>query len=95
MMLQKVNDKATREYNDQLDWAWNCIDNAVLLNAPERAYNIIVALVRLIEKANIELSGRYDFAPARVLYRIPSLLSCTGIEDRHIDRIIEIAINRD
>lgn len=92
MMLQKVNDKATREYNDQLDWAWSCIDNAVLLDVPERAYNIIVALIRLIEKANIELSGRYDFAPSRVLYCIPSLLSCAGIEDRHIDRIIEIVI---
>lgn len=92
MMLRKINNKATREYNDHMEWAWRKIENAVLLDAPERGYNIVVALVRLIEKANIELSGRYDFAPSRVLYRITSLLSCAGIEDRQIDRIIEIVI---
>lgn len=90
MMLRKINDKASREYNDQMDWAWYKINNAILLNAPKRAYNIAIALVRLIEKTNIALQGRYDFAPARKLYRIPNLMACVGIEDKHVDRIIEI-----
>lgn len=90
VMLGKVSVDATRRYNEQLDWMWGKIDEAVLLEAPERAYNIVVALARLVEKTNTSLLGRYDFAPARVLYRIPGLLACTGIEDRRIDRIIEM-----
>lgn len=90
MMLHKINNKAAREYNDRMDWAWSKIDNSVLLEAPERAYNIVIALIRLIEKTNTSLQGRYDFAPAKVLYRIPERLACTGIEDRWIDLIIEM-----
>lgn len=90
-MLNKVSSQAARQYNDKLDEAWNVIDECILLDAPERAYNIVLALCRLIETLNNELTGRYDFAPARVLYRIPKMLECTGIEDRHVDRIIEMS----
>lgn len=89
-MLAQANDKAPRCYNNEMDDAWQKIDQGILLSPPERAYNMVVALIRLIEQLNGELSGRYDFAPARVLYRIPGLLACTGIEDHKIDRIIEI-----
>lgn len=90
VMLDKVSGDAARRYNEQLEWMWGRIDEAVLLEAPERAYNIVVALARLVENANAALLGRYDFAPARVLSQIPGLLACAGIEDRHVDRIIEI-----
>lgn len=90
VMLGKISEEATRSYNEQLDWMWGRIDSSVLLAPPERAFNIVVSLVRLVERANTQLLGRYDFAPARVLYRIPGLLACAGIEDRQVDRIIEI-----
>lgn len=90
VMLAEVNTTAGRSYNNEMEQAWRRIDGAVLLAPPERAYNIVVALARLVERMNGELGGRYDFAPAKVLYRIPGLLACTGIEDRKIERIIEI-----
>ncbi len=88
-MLAKASAKAPRSYNNEMDDAWQKIDRCILLSPPERAYNIVVALARLVEKLNTRLTGRYDFAPARDLYRIPGLLSCAGIQDYQIDRIIE------
>ncbi len=91
-MLCNASDLAARQYNDKLDEGWSAITSSVALEAPERAYNIVVALCRLIEKQNGELSGRYDFAPARVLYRIPGMLSGVNIRDYEIERIVEIAL---
>lgn len=42
---------------------------------------------------NERLTGRYDFAPARPLARIPSLLDCMGITDHRLDNIIELNTN--
>lgn len=89
-MLSKANAQAARQYNDKLEEGWLDIETCVALKAPERAYNIVVALCRLIEKLNNDLTGRYDFAPARVLYRIPEMLAGVKIHDYHIDRIIEL-----
>lgn len=72
--------------------AWRNISAAVALKALERAYNIVCALCRQIEKLNNELTGRYDFAPARVLYRIPAMLAGVKIRDYEIDRIIDMNI---
>lgn len=91
-MLCKASDLAARQYNDKLDEGWRAITSAVALEAPERTYNIVMALCRLIEKQNGELSGRYDFAPARVLYRIPGMLNGVKIRDYKIDRILEMAL---
>ena len=88
-MLYNSNHIAGRQYNDATDGSWREISEAVLLPPPERAYNIVVALCRLVEKKNIQLSGKYDFTPAKKLYTIPALLACCGIEDRKIDVIIE------
>lgn len=92
-MLYNSSKLAGRQYNDQLDETWEEIDSSVLLKAPERSYNILVALCRLVEQLNIKLTGKYDFAPARVLYRIPGMLSCCGIEDRHIDQVIDMNVS--
>lgn len=92
-MLNKASVRAARQYNDKLDEAWRAIDESVELEAPERAYNIVCALCRLIENQNKELTGRYDFAPARTLYRIPMMLSDMKIHDYRIDRIIEMNID--
>lgn len=91
-MLSKASVHAARQYNDKLDEAWQAITAAVALEAPERAYNIVCALCRQIEKLNSFLTGRYDFAPARVLYRIPRMLAGVKIRDYEIDRIIEMSL---
>ena len=89
-MLGRVSVTAARQYNDALDRTWQQIDGAILLTPPERAYSIVAALCRLIEPANKRLTGRYDFVPARVLYALPRQLAVCGLEDRKIDRIIEL-----
>lgn len=91
-MIARISAAAARQYNDELDAAWKRIDDCVALLPPERAYNIVAALCRLIENLNAKLAGRYDFAPARALYRIPALLECTAIHDYRIDAIIELNI---
>ena len=91
-MLHSVNPVASRQYNDQLDWMYGRISDCVLLPEPEKSYNIVASLCRLIEKYNGQVSGRYDFAPAKPMYKIPSLLECAGIVDYKLDDIIEMNI---
>ena len=91
-MLKRVSLRAGYQYNDRMESMYSKIQSAVLLPPPERAYNIFCSLCRLIEKDNIAIGGRYDFQPAKRLYTLPSTLSCAGLKDYRIDRIIEIAV---
>lgn len=93
-MLAKISDKATREYNDCMDWCYRKVQGAVLLKSPERAYNIVVALCRLVEKYNKKISPCYLFHPALPIYRIPALLECIKLTDYHIDNIIDMAVDK-
>lgn len=93
-MLAKISDKATREYNDCMDWCYRKVQGAVLLQAPERAYNIVVALCRLVEKYNKKISPCYVFHPALPIYKIPSLLECIKLTDYRIDNIIDMAVDK-
>lgn len=63
-----------------------------MLQPPERAYNIVLALLRLITSLNVELTCRYDFYPARVLGKIPGMLADIGIKDYRIDDILNINV---
>lgn len=91
-MLGRINKQASRQYNDKADETFARASECILLEGVSKSYNIVIALCRIIEKLNRSLSGRYDFAPARVLYRIPSLLKCVGETDYKIDDIIELNI---
>lgn len=93
-MLATISDNATREYNDCTDWCYRKVQGAVLLEAPERAYNIVVALCRLVEKYNKKISPCYLFHPALPIYRIPSILECIKLTDYHIDNIIDMAVDK-
>lgn len=88
-MLYGHSTMAGRQYNNAMDGSWREIDAGILLQAPERAYNIVCAICRLIEALNIQLGGKYDFAPAKKLYGIPALLDCCRLEDHHVDAIID------
>lgn len=89
-MLAKIDKAACRQYNDRVDTTFTQIQGQILLDGIEKPYNITIALCRLIEKLNKKLERRYNFAPARVLYRIPALLSIIGAHDYNIDNIIEL-----
>ena len=88
--LRKIDDRAARQYNDKTDEAYRTISGCILLEAPQRSYNIVLSLCRIISSLNGRISGRYDFNPAKPLVRIPALLECIGIEDCKIDGIIEL-----
>lgn len=92
-MLQRAAPIAARQYNDRMDVMYHTIKDCVLLSEPEHSYNVVVALCRLVSQLNERLTGRYDFAPARPLARIPSLLDCIGISDHRLDNIIELNTN--
>ena len=89
-MLRKIDDRAARQYNDKTDEAYRTISGCILLEAPQRSYNIVLSLCRIISSLNGRISGRYDFNPAKPLVHIPALLECIGIEDCKIDGIIEL-----
>lgn len=91
-MLVSVHTNVGYEYNKALDVAWAMIDDAVLLQGVERSYGIVCALCRLIGSLNKELGHRYYFAPAEPIARIPYIMDVQGIEDREIDRIIDLNV---
>lgn len=67
-MLRKIDDRAARQYNDKTDEAYRTISGCILLEAPQRSYNIVLSLCRIISSLNGRISGRYDFNPANLLY---------------------------
>lgn len=90
-MLDNYKRGVGRVYNDRMDTVTKAIDGAILLKAPERAYNIMAALIRIISKINAELRPyNWDFYYARELEGIETKLERIGIKDYHIDEIIEI-----
>ena len=91
-MLDNYKRGVGRVYNDRMETVTEAIDGAILLKAPERAYNIMAALIRIISKINAELRPyNWDFVYARELESVEPKLKRLGIKDYHIDEIIEIA----
>ncbi|OKY95472.1 MAG: hypothetical protein BHV66_03995 [Alistipes putredinis] len=72
-MLRKIDDRAARQYNDKTDEAYRTISGCILLEAPQRSYNIVLSLCRIISSLNGRISGRYDFNPAKPLVRIQQI----------------------
>lgn len=91
-IMKHENVEAGRAYNDKLAICENSIEENVLLSPPERAYNIVLSLSRLVRKFNEEIVGWYDFAPAEYLYDIPRKIKTDKVKDYNIDLIIEKAL---
>lgn len=91
-MLVSANEKVGYEYNKALDETWAKIEDSVLLQGVERSYGIVCALCRLIGSLNKELGHRYYFAPAEPIARIPHIMDVQGIDDKGIDRIIDLNV---
>ena len=91
-ILISVDSEVGCEYNKAFDYTWSKIEECVLLEGAERSYSIVCALCRLIGSLNKELGRRYYIAPAVPIARIPNIMDVQGIEDKKVDRIIDVNI---
>lgn len=78
-----------KQYNIASEIVYNAIQECVALEAPERAYNIVVAACRLQGKQREKLKLRYTYQPSVECDKIPQMLECLGIHDYNLDNIIE------
>lgn len=84
---------AVRAYNDVRDKNWWSIDEHINLGGPEGAYNIVAALCRLITKCNDSISSRYNYRSVYKLKHVLDRLSVLNFEDKHLDFIIDKAVD--
>lgn len=89
-ILQKVNGgQRVRQYADMYEYAYNEVQEHILLTAPERAYNIVRALSRLLIKGYEDIGRRTTFIYLRQTIEVLKRLDIPQIPDRNIDSIIE------
>ncbi|MBQ5854366.1 MAG: hypothetical protein IIW50_00970 [Alistipes sp.] len=82
-------------YNAQLDKAEQTINECILVEPPHRAYSIVMALFRMVEKSN-NMCGRWKSPIIRAyLPEAKKLIDrCEfPVEDKHIDFILESQID--
>lgn len=85
-----IDTKGVKQYNIASESVYSAIQECVSLKAPERAYNITVALIRLQSKQRAKLGKRYFYQPSAELDKIPQMLEGLGIHDYNLDNIIEM-----
>ena len=85
------NGKASTGYYDVMDAFYEAIDNCISLEAPERAYNILLAMCRNVGIYNQRLD-EYHFIPAYEVAKIPSILADIPVEDHQLDNIIDMVV---
>jgi hypothetical protein len=89
-ILQKVNDgKRVRQYTDMFEYTYREIQEHVLLQAPERAYNIVRALTRLFVEAFDAVGIRTRHIYLRDAAEVLKRLEIPQIQDHNIDVIIQ------
>ena len=81
--------RGCQAYNEAMEVFYGAINDCVSLEAPERAYNIIVAICRLQATQRAKLGDRYYYAPSAEVDKIPSMLAGLNIKDYALDNIIE------
>jgi hypothetical protein len=82
-----------KQYNDAMEVYYKAINDCVALEAPERAYNIVMAICRLQAKKRGKVTIR-TYAPSFEVDEIPQMLEGLGVKDYHLDNIIEQRINK-
>lgn len=85
------NGKASTGYYDCMEAFYGAITDCVKLPAPERIYNILVAMCRLVGKYNTKLN-EYHFQQSYEVAKIPAILHDIPIHDYEIDNIIDLAV---
>lgn len=92
-ILRKVNNgQRVRQYADMYEYAYNKVQEHILLQTPERAYNIVRALTRLFVKAYNAVGRRTSHTYLRQAADILQRLEIPQIVDHNIDAIIEKAV---
>lgn len=92
-ILKAVNNgHRVRQYSDMYEYAYGKVQNHVLLQAPERAYNIVRALTRLFTKAWDAVGRRTRHVYLRDAVEALARLDIPQIADHNIDSIIERAV---
>lgn len=89
-MHKVFGDKACREYNNCMEYASKKIDNRLYLAQPEKAYSIVMSLIRLTLKANDGVLYQQSYILG--LEHAFKMLQC-GLNDYHLDVTIEQAID--
>ena len=87
-----IDSKGVKQYNIASERVYEAVQECVYLRAPERAYNIIMALIRLQSKQREKLGARYHYKPSVALEKIPAMLEGLGIHDYNLDNIIEMRV---
>ena len=87
--MLSFDNKGVKQYNIASDMVYQAINDCVSLQAPERAYNILVACIRLQSKQRGKLGARYTYKLSIELDKIPAMLEGLGIHDYNLDNIIE------
>lgn len=87
-----IDSKGVKQYNIASEAVYNAVQECVYLRAPERAYNIIMALVRLQAKQREKLGRRYHYKPSVALEKIPAMFEGLNIHDYNLDNIIEMRV---
>lgn len=92
-ILQLVNDgNRVRQYADMYEYAYNKAQEHILLEAPERAYNIVRAFARLFTQAYDAVGRRTAHTYLREASQALKHLDIPQIPDRYVDNIIERAV---
>lgn len=85
------NGKASTGYFDCMDAFYGQINESIQLPPPERVYNILKAMCRLVGVYNKKLN-EYHFSQAPEVAKIPTILEQIPIHDYEIDNIIDLAV---
>ena len=89
--MQKVfGQECCREYNSCMEYASSKIDERLFLNQPEKAYSIVMSLIRLTLKANNGVLHVQEYILG--LEHAFKMLDC-GLKDYHLDVTIEQALD--
>lgn len=80
-----------RLYNDCMEEAITKMNDGVTIKQPEKAYNIVMSLIRLTMKTNNSI-GRFKQNYIDALTTIPKLIEC-GLKDYNLDIIVVQAID--
>lgn len=90
--MMSFDGKGIKQYNIASEMVYKAVNDCVLLPTPERAYNILVACIRLQSKQRLKLGQRYCYKPSVELDKIPAMLEGLGIHDYNLDNIIEMRV---
>lgn len=85
------NGKASTGYFDCMDAFYAKITDSIQLPPPERVYNILKAMCRLVGVYSKKLT-EYHFSQSPEVAKVPAILDQIPIHDYELDNIIDLAV---